>query len=87
MSVPIHGICDEKFQKVADAFTENFNSRGEAGASVCLIVNGEKQVDLWGGYRDHAQEQEWLEDTLSVVFSCTKAATALCVHILIDRGK
>lgn len=87
MSVPIHGICDEKFQKVADAFTENFNSRGEAGASVCLIVNGEKQVDLWGGYRDHAQEQEWLEDTLSVVFSCTKAATALCVHILIDRGE
>ena len=27
------------------------------------------------------------DDTISLVYSCTKAATALCAHMLIDRGQ
>ena len=52
-----------------------------------LSVNGETQLDLWGGIADASQERGWTEDTVSIVFSCTKAATALCAHILIDQGK
>ena len=29
----------------------------------------------------------WKQDTVSIVFSCTKGATALCAHILASRGK
>ena len=83
----VQGHCDERFAAVREAFAENFASRGEVGASLCVRVAGETLVDLWGGSRDAAGEQPWQEDTLSIVFSCTKAATALCSHILADRGE
>ena len=67
-------------------FEQNFVARGEVGASVCLRdAAGRALVDLWGG--THADEQTpWARDTMSIVFSCTKAATALCAQLLIDRG-
>jgi CubicO group peptidase (beta-lactamase class C family) len=43
-------------------------------------------VDLWGGHADAARTRPWGRDTLVNVFSTTKAATALCAHMLADRG-
>jgi len=87
MSTPIHGTCSPKFSAVAEAFEKNFAERREIGASVCVRVEGETVVDLWGGYTSAKKKEEWQEDTISIVFSCTKAATALCAQILIDRGE
>jgi CubicO group peptidase (beta-lactamase class C family) len=50
-------------------------------------VEGETRVDLWGGHVDEAGSAPWTEDTLSLVFSVTKAATALCAHLLVERGE
>lgn len=83
----VHGYCAAGFESVLDTFVDNFAERGEVGASVCLSVEGEACVDLWGGFRSSGPDAApWTRDTLSVVFSCTKAATALCAHVLIDRG-
>jgi CubicO group peptidase (beta-lactamase class C family) len=84
----VSGRCAPEFANVADAFIENFVKRDEVGASVCVNVGGETVVDLWGG-RVSADENAapWGDDTISLVFSCTKAATALCAHVLIDRGE
>lgn len=82
----IHGYCDPAFAAVKEAFVNNFAEHGETGASMCLYKDGEKVVDLWGGVKD-GDGTPWEEDTLSIVFSVTKAATALCAQILIDRGK
>ncbi|MEM1148202.1 MAG: serine hydrolase domain-containing protein, partial [Pseudomonadota bacterium] len=82
----VQGRCDKQFQRVRAEFERNFLERGEIGASVCLSVAGETKVDLWGGMADPDTGEAWQEDTVSIVFSCTKAATALCAHILIDRG-
>ncbi|MEO0550086.1 MAG: serine hydrolase domain-containing protein [Pseudomonadota bacterium] len=86
MSV-VSGQCDPKFSELKEEFERNFAERGESGASVCLSVGGETLVDLWGGVVDQTTKEPWQADTLSIVFSCTKAATALCAHILIDRGQ
>lgn len=86
MNTPVHGNCDPKFAAVAEAFENNFAEHGEIGASVCLQLDGETVVDLWGGHLAANRKQEWQEDTISLVFSCTKAATAMCAQILIDRG-
>ncbi|MEP3226116.1 MAG: serine hydrolase domain-containing protein [Parasphingorhabdus sp.] len=86
MTANIDGMTSTQFESVKDEFARNFAERGEVGASVCISVNGEKVVDLWGGIADPATNSPWEEDTISIVFSCTKAATALCAHILIDRG-
>jgi len=81
------GTCKPGFERVAEAFAKNFDSKGEVGASVCLTVKGETVVDLWGGVADQKTGTPWTTDTVSIVFSCTKGATALCAHILASRGK
>lgn len=83
----IHGYCDEKFQSVLDAFVENFEQRQEHGASLCVNVEGETVVDLWGGKMHPRQESDWQQDTISIVHSVTKAAVSLCAHILMMEGK
>ena len=83
----VSGHCDERFRPVADAFVENYRSRSEVGASLYLSVEGTTVVDLWGGARLPDDGEPWQRDTVSVVFSCTKAATALCAHVLADRGE
>ncbi|MBO6774977.1 MAG: beta-lactamase family protein [Marinibacterium sp.] len=80
------GMADARFQQVADLFTDNFASLNELGASLCVTIEGETVLDLWGGHVDAAQNQPWEEDTVCVTFSNTKAATAICVHLLIERG-
>ena len=50
-------------------------------------MGGETVVDLWGGVADPKTGAPWNKDTVSIVFSCTKGATALCAHVLASRGK
>jgi CubicO group peptidase (beta-lactamase class C family) len=83
----VSGTFDPRFQPVAEAFIENFNQRGEIGASVCMRIEGESVVDLWGGQFAPDSDKPWEKDTVSIIFSCTKAATALCAQLLIDRGE
>ena len=83
----IQGVCDPKFAEVREEFERNFSERGDVGASVSVVVEGEKVVDLWGGVAVPETGATWQEDTITVVMSMTKAATALCAHILADRGE
>lgn len=83
----IQGVCDPKFAEVREEFERNFAERGDVGASVCVVVEGETVVDLWGGVADPSTGALWQEDTITVVMSMTKGATALCAHILADRGE
>jgi cation diffusion facilitator CzcD-associated flavoprotein CzcO/CubicO group peptidase (beta-lactamase class C family)/NAD(P)-dependent dehydrogenase (short-subunit alcohol dehydrogenase family) len=83
----VDGSFDPAFKSVAEAFEENFEKRGEVGASLCLSVDGKTVVDMWGGIASTATKAPWTRDTIVPVFSCTKAATALCAHLLADRGE
>ena len=87
LTAVVKGSCDPQFAGVKEEFERSFAERGEVGASVCLSVDGEKKLDLWGGSANPETGEDWEENTVSIVFSCTKAATALCAHILIDRGE
>ena len=82
----VHGHCDERFAAVRTAFEENFRDRAELGAAVSVSVGGETVVDLWGGWADAARTRPWERDTLVNVWSTTKGPTALCAHVLADRG-
>lgn len=87
MNSPVTGYCDPAFRFVREAFAENFETRDEIGACCTILVDNHKVVDLWGGHKDSAKTQLWQENTISLVFSCSKAATALCAQILIDRNQ
>ena len=69
-----------------DAFAQNFDERGEVGAAVCVYVDGQPVVDLWGGLADATHGTPWREDTLVLVYSSTKGVTAICANLLIERG-
>ncbi|WP_280334766.1 serine hydrolase domain-containing protein [Nocardia wallacei] len=83
----VNGTCDPRFARVREEFERNFTERGEVGASVCVYLDGEPVVDLWGGTADPATGAAWNRDTLHVIMSATKGAAALCAHILHTRGQ
>jgi len=86
MESPINGRCDERFAAVRDAFARNFAERGEVGAAVCVMVDGEPVVDLVGGWTDEARTRQWQPDTMVNVYSVGKAIVALLVLQLVDEG-
>ncbi|VDM73716.1 unnamed protein product, partial [Strongylus vulgaris] len=54
-----------------------------------------KVVDLWGGYADVQAARTWknvihdtqLQNTIAVAFSTTKAVAAVCIALLVDKGR
>jgi len=82
----IDGQCDSGFAAVRDTFAAAFEAGREVGASFAATVDGRTVVDLWGGHADAARTRPWQRDTIVNVFSTTKAMTALCAHILVERG-
>ncbi|ABS63004.1 beta-lactamase [Parvibaculum lavamentivorans DS-1] len=82
----VEGTYDAKFKPVVDAFIENCETRGEVGANVAITLEGKTIVDIWGG-KKAPEGEAWDKDTVSIVFSCTKGATAICAHMLADKGK
>ncbi|RDI16147.1 CubicO group peptidase (beta-lactamase class C family) [Rhodococcus sp. AG1013] len=84
---PVSGVAAPAFTAVAEEFERNFADRGEVGASLCVLVDGTPVVDLWGGVADPDTGRRWESDTVGVVFSCTKAAVALCIHLLEQAGE
>ncbi|MEO8604499.1 MAG: serine hydrolase domain-containing protein [bacterium] len=83
----IDGFCAPRFAAVREAFAANFAAGREVGASFAATLDGETVIDLWGGHADAARTRAWERDTIVNVFSTTKAMTALCAHMLVERGQ
>ncbi|KAJ5951929.1 Beta-lactamase-related protein [Penicillium vulpinum] len=81
-----NGPCDPAFNRVRDLLQERLSSGEEVGASICVNIDGKSVLDIWGGHADAAKSRPWEEDTLVVVFSCSKIVSALAALILVDRG-
>jgi len=85
VGVEISGTCAPGYERVRDAFAENFTRRDEIGASVAVIAAGTPVVDLWAGWADSARTRPWQAGTLTNAWSSTKPMTSLCAYILMDR--
>ncbi|RJS23247.1 serine hydrolase [Corallococcus sp. H22C18031201] len=84
----MQGHVEDGWGRVADAFRANFaGSPGEVGAACCVYRDGRPVVDVWGGFADREAHRAWSPDTLALVASTTKGATALCAHLLAQRGE
>ncbi|MGI9326551.1 MAG: serine hydrolase domain-containing protein [Pseudomonadales bacterium] len=84
---PLSGRYAPSFEPVAEAFVRNFEEQGEVGASICITLQGETVVDLWGGTKCVKEQTPWQDDTMCVVFSSTKGAVALAAHTLVASGE
>ena len=74
------------FDRVGDAFAENFSRRRELGGACCIYRHGEKVVDLWGGIRNKQTGERWEEDTMVLVYSATKGLAAMTTALAHSRG-
>ncbi len=81
----VDGDVQMGFGGVADAFERNFDVLGEIGAEVAVYHRGRLVVDLAAG-TDPVGNRPFTRETLMMVASCTKGATATCVLMLADAG-
>ena len=86
-SVEIRGVCPDRFRAVRDAFVANFAEGTELGARFAVAIEGEVIVDLMAGWADRDRTVPFGPDTLTPVFSTTKAVTALMLARLVSRGR
>ncbi len=75
------------WEGVRDAFQANLDGPVEVGAGFSAYHRGQKVVDLWGGIKDEDEGTPWEEDTLQLVFSTTKGATAIVANQLAQEGR
>jgi CubicO group peptidase (beta-lactamase class C family) len=78
------GYVARGYEGVRDAFA-HAQADDEGGGQLCVYRHGQKVVDLWAG-RDKVNDRPYGEDTLTIIMSCTKGATAAVVHRLAERG-
>jgi CubicO group peptidase (beta-lactamase class C family) len=86
IALPVHGEVAPRFERVREEFQRNFVERDELGAACAVYHEGEKVVDLWGGYRDIDGHEPWQEDTLVLVYSATKGLAGMAMAVAHSRG-
>lgn len=86
MTVRTSGFVLPEYQPVADAFDDVLKSY-EGGAAAAIYVDGRPVLDLWGGTADTVTGRPWSEDTLAVIFSCTKGLMSLLAARLVAEGR
>ena len=82
----VEGDVEPGWEAVGDAFRSNFANGTEVGAACSVYHEGNKVVDLWGGYRDPATGAKWEQDTMVLVFSTTKGMSSLAVAVAHAKG-
>ncbi|WP_417307850.1 serine hydrolase domain-containing protein [Devosia sp.] len=87
MSAKISGHVADGFAPVADAFAKGFVDNPNMGAALCVMIDGQPVINLWGGVADARTDRAWEADTPSVIFSCTKGIASLLVARLVMEGK
>jgi CubicO group peptidase (beta-lactamase class C family) len=80
------GTVASGFEKVQIEFEKNFTERGEIGAACAIYLEGQKVVDLWGGYQDKNKTLPWKIDTIVPVFSTTKGLSAMAMAVAYSQG-
>ena len=83
----IRGVCPPRFAPVREAFAANFAEGQELGARFCAAIDGEVVLDLMAGFSDRDMARPFGPDTLTPVFSTTKAITALMIARLVSQGR
>lgn len=92
----VTGLVEPGFERVAERFARNLEpidsgGGGDVGAAFAVWVDGRPVVDIWGGLAEQETEtapaRPWERDTIVIVFSCTKGATAVCANHLIQDGR
>ena len=79
----IDGFVEPGFESIRELYENNMKTFLEANTQLCVYVDGEKVVDLWGSAIGDAS---YSPDSLATVFSSSKNFEAIALAWLLDRG-
>ncbi len=82
----IHGTCPPRLEAVRSVFEGHFQAGEEIGARFAVAQHGEIILDLYAGHSDLARSRAFDAQTLTPIFSCTKAIGSLMMARLVDQG-
>jgi len=80
----MQGNFVSSYQPLVDLFVEQGEGK-PGGSSLCIYEAGQPVVDVWQG--ESTSGVQWHEDSVSVVFSCTKGLASILAHHLVQEGK
>ncbi|XP_029636766.1 beta-lactamase domain-containing protein 2-like isoform X1 [Octopus sinensis] len=80
------GYVDPRFKLVGETFRKNVNNGLEVGGAIAVYYEGELVVDMWGGYIDREVLIPWKNDTLGLVYSCSKGIGVILLGIFAEKG-
>ncbi|KAJ9063390.1 hypothetical protein DSO57_1000718 [Entomophthora muscae] len=83
---PVSGHVEPDFKDVENVFAEHFGAGREVGASVAVFANGNRVVELYGGYADYEKGVVYSKDTLQLVFSSSKVLESIALARLVGQG-
>jgi len=86
MAVRVEGTVAPGFEPILEAFEQGFAGRPDMGAALAIRHRGQTVARLWGGVADGRSGRPWAEDTLGVIFSCTKGVMSLIIARLVEQG-
>lgn len=78
----VFGKVEKGFEPVYEQFEKNFINGIEDHAQLCVYVDGEVVVDVWGGRNDCTN---YNGDTITNIFSSTKCLASICMALLVDK--
>ncbi|MEJ7925639.1 serine hydrolase domain-containing protein [Sphingobium sp. AN641] len=85
--VDVQGTVAPGYEGVREAFKDNLASGRDVGAGFAVYRNGAAVVDLWGGTHFDDRSVRITDRTLFGVNSTTKGVAAICIAMLVDRGR
>ncbi|HRK20565.1 MAG TPA: serine hydrolase domain-containing protein [Fimbriimonadaceae bacterium] len=83
----VEGKCSTRFEPVWKLLENLIDSGDDVGASIAVFIDGEPQVDIWGGFFDSGFVRPWERDTIITTHSVTKTMTAIAALVLADQGE
>lgn len=80
----ISGFVDSRFDAIEGQFSRVIDSQAQGGAAFSVFIESHCVVDLVGG--ESRPGIPWTDDTVSVIFSCTKGLVAVLVGQMVESG-
>lgn len=84
--IAVHGSWSPGSDALVERFRESLPPEQDAGAALSIWHKGAEIVNVWAGIADPRSGRAWTEDTMNVIFSCSKGLTALVLWRLSEQG-
>jgi CubicO group peptidase (beta-lactamase class C family) len=82
------GAMDPEGLRAVEAlFQQQIDEGLHPGASLAVYRHGRLTLELYGGQAERESGRPVTPETLFVLFSATKPLSAVCLHILLERGR